>query len=115
MTEKHKKSDPWGLIAILVIVGALFVGLYITNLNIDARFNSLEITVSANAAALDLLTRELLDKKADQKSQKAESAEPQTPAEASSAATNGGAEAEGDADGKENAETAPDKSGQPSK
>ncbi len=66
MSEKPKKNDPWQLIAVILIVGSLFVGIYITNLNIEARFNSLEITVSGNAAALDLLTQNITAKSGNQ-------------------------------------------------
>jgi hypothetical protein len=64
MSEEKKKMDLFQLIALVVIVGAVFAGLYYTNLMISARFDSLETAQAGNASTLETII-ERLDRKVE--------------------------------------------------
>jgi hypothetical protein len=51
--------DPFQLVALVIIVGAIFLGLYYTNLSIGARFDALETSTAGNAATLETIIERL--------------------------------------------------------
>jgi len=73
MSEGKKKMDPFQLIALLVIVGSIFAGLYYTNMVMVTRLDGLETTVSGNSTALETII-ERLDRKVDSLGQSARNA-----------------------------------------
>lgn len=62
MSEDPKKMDLFQLIALIVIVGSVFLGLYYTNMLVSARFDSLETALAGNTTTLETLM-ERLDRK----------------------------------------------------
>ena len=76
MAEDKKKADAWQTITLLIVVLALFGGLYVSNQAIDSRLNSVEQSITGNAEMLKMVIERVEDKiialdKADAKYKKA--------------------------------------------
>ena len=96
MPDEQKKMDPWQLITILIVLGTVLLGLYLTNLSIDARFDSLENIAASNADALELMAQRIGSKIEKLEEARAEdSAEPQGDAAAQEGNENAASEKEG--------------------
>jgi hypothetical protein len=64
MSEQQNKMDPFQLVALVIIVGAVFLGLYYTNLSVGTRFDAMETSTAGNAATLEMII-ERLDSKVE--------------------------------------------------
>jgi hypothetical protein len=62
MAEDKKKADAWQTITLLIVVLALFGGLYVSNQAIDSRLNSVEQSITGNAEMLKMVIERVEDK-----------------------------------------------------
>ncbi len=80
MSEGKKKMDPYQLIALIVIVGSVFTGLYYTNMIMVTRFDTMEATLSSNASTLETVIKRLDEKVKSLEDSAAQSAAARAPA-----------------------------------